>query len=280
MCPGSPGDFVPTRLLKIELDDDGQVVARLVDVFSDAHTKWAALSYVWGGDQEFKTTVSSTSAMREPFSVQRLPQTLRDAVTVCRGLELDYLWADCLCIIQDDADDLAQELAIMPQIYQRAWVTISASTASNVSEGFLHDRGYKTMKSKAPISLSYLAKDDTSTGTVIIGEAEDVEIARQNALPIHDRAWYVPIHTLPMQSPHYNLIDPAQLGHIKNAASHRVSSTLQQSTSTSFAERGVSCKAPARHCGTHRTLASGTGWASNTLSRAWKTRIYLNGTPS
>jgi hypothetical protein len=189
-CPKSPGDFVPTRLLQIE-HDDGKVFARLIDAFSEAHTKWAALSYVWGGDQGFKTTVSSLSTMREPFSIEKLPRTLRDAVNVCRGLGLDYIWIDCLCVIQDDADDLAQELAIMPQIYQQAWVTISASTANNVSEGFVHDRGYKVVKSKTPISLTYRAKDSVNTGAIIIAEAENAGTGRQTALPIHDRAWYV-----------------------------------------------------------------------------------------
>jgi hypothetical protein len=189
-CPKSSGHFVPTRLLQIE-HNDGKVFARLIDAFSEAHTKWAALSYVWGGDQEFKTTVSSISTMRESFSIEKLPQTLRDAVDVCRGLGLQYLWIDCLCVIQDDVDDLAQELAIMPQIYQQAWVTISASTANNVSEGFVHDRGYKTANSKAPISLAYRAKDGVSTGAIILAEADDAGTGRQTALPIHDRAWYV-----------------------------------------------------------------------------------------
>jgi hypothetical protein len=197
MCPKSPDDFVPTRLLKIELSDDGQVFARLIDASLEAHTKWAALSYMWGGDQEFKTTGPTLSMMREPFSIERLPKTLRDAVDVCLGLGLEHLWVDCLCIVQDDADDLAQELATMPLIYQRAWVTISASTGSNVSEGFLHDRGYRTVDSEVPILLRYLAKDGLSTGAIVLSEAEDAGIARQATLPIHDRAWYV--HTLRTQ---------------------------------------------------------------------------------
>ncbi|RSL50067.1 hypothetical protein CEP54_012109 [Fusarium duplospermum] len=45
-----------------------------------------------------------------------------------------------LCIIQDDQKDKVQELAKMPEIYQGALITISASCASACTEGFLHNR--------------------------------------------------------------------------------------------------------------------------------------------
>jgi hypothetical protein len=196
MCHGThavctrPSDgFVPKRLLNIESCKQRSAV-RLVDTFPDSRVKWAALSYVWGGDQSFKTTVSSLAAMNKSISVLALPRTLQDAVSVCMGLGLSYLWIDCLCIIQDDEEDLARELASMPQIYQRAWITISASTADNATKGFLQDRGYMTEDKQAPISLPYLSKDGLQTGTVIIGEISDYTArTRDRNLPIHQRAW-------------------------------------------------------------------------------------------
>jgi hypothetical protein len=176
-------------LLKIE-HDDTQIFARLVDALIEPNPKWAALTYVWGGDQEFKATFSNLSTLRDKFEVQRLPHTLQDALTVCKGLNLDYIWVDCLCIIQDDPVDLARELAIMPQIYQQAWVTISASTAKSVHDGFLHHRGYKTLRDQTPVSLPYMCRDGVNSGTIIIGEASGPSVAEQNDnLPIHHRAW-------------------------------------------------------------------------------------------
>jgi hypothetical protein len=175
-------------LLKIE-HDDTQIFARLVDALIEPDLKWAALTYVWGGDQEFKATFSTLSTLRDKSEVQRLPRTLRDALTVCKSLNLEYLWIDCLCIIQDDPADLARELATMPQIYQQAWVTISTSTANSVHDGFLHHRGYKTLPNKTPVSLPYACKDGVNSGTIIIGEASGSSIAEQNdTLPIHHRA--------------------------------------------------------------------------------------------
>jgi hypothetical protein len=189
LCPRITGSFVPTRLLKIEFDG-AQMCASLVDNLTETHCMWAALTYVWGGDQEFQTTLSSLPTMKEKFHVRRLPQTIQDALTVCNGLNLKFLWVDCLCIIQNDAQDLARELAAMPQIYQQAWVTISASTASSADDGFLHDRGYKTHGNQTPISLPYACNDGVNSGTIIIGEGSAPSVAEQNnRLPIHHRAW-------------------------------------------------------------------------------------------
>jgi hypothetical protein len=216
LCPKvSSAEWVPSRLLKIEFND--QQNACLVEPLPHPTTRWAALSYVWGGDQIIKTTVSSLSKMNESFAIRTLPQTLQDAFTVCRKIGLQYLWIDCLCIVQDDEDDLARELATMPQIYQRAWVTISASTANHVDTGFLHDRGHRTrtrnnmyspsFKLAAPISLPYVCEDSISTGAIVLQSGQHVYEAplhvyhdhldsnqydlRQESLPINLRAWYV-----------------------------------------------------------------------------------------
>jgi hypothetical protein len=125
-------------LLHIE-PGDGHLAIRLVDNLPISSIKWAALSYVWGGNQEVKTTSSCLSAMMMNISVENLPQTLTDALMVCKKLWLRYIWIDCLCIVQDDGDDLTRELANRHRIYQQAWVTIAAATAHNVSQGFLHN---------------------------------------------------------------------------------------------------------------------------------------------
>jgi hypothetical protein len=52
-------------------------------------------------------------------------------------LSLRYLWVDALCIVQDDAIDLATELDQMPHIYGQATITIAASRARSSKTGFL-----------------------------------------------------------------------------------------------------------------------------------------------
>ena len=162
---------MPTRLLDLKPDDDDEPgFVRLVATTRRPIIKWAALSYVWGGPQAFKTTIFSLATMYKNVSAVALPRTLQDAILVTVALGLRYLWIDCICIVQDDEDDLARELASIPLIYQRAWVTISASTAENVSTGFLHDRGYWTGPVETPILLPYRSEDGNIDGNIVIAE--------------------------------------------------------------------------------------------------------------
>jgi len=77
-------------------------------------SRYAALSYVWGGDQPLKTTSKNVLAHCQgiPFTV--LSATIRDAIEVTRQLGIRYIWIDSLCILQDDADARAIEIARMP----------------------------------------------------------------------------------------------------------------------------------------------------------------------
>jgi len=69
--------------------------------------------------------------------MSELPATFRDAINVVRVLNIQYLWIDALCIIQDDDFDKAIEMARMDQIYQDAFVTIAAANSFNCSASFL-----------------------------------------------------------------------------------------------------------------------------------------------
>lgn len=128
--------------------------------------------------------------LRSHSSVHKLPQTVNDAIRVCVGLEVDYLWIDILCILQEDKEDKKRELAMMPNIYQRAWVTISASTAKHVSEGFLEDRAFSTSDERV-ISLPYVSADGQRGGFMIAAisaKFADPGIYDKSE-PIHGRAW-------------------------------------------------------------------------------------------
>lgn len=69
-----------------------------------------------------------------------LPQTIKDAVIVAKGLHIRHLWVDSLCIIQDDEMDKDREIGQMGSIYERSAITILASRAASVTEGFLNPK--------------------------------------------------------------------------------------------------------------------------------------------
>lgn len=67
---------------------------------------------------------------------EALNQTFRDAIDVVRTLGINYLWIDCLCIIQDkDSDDWAKESSQMALVYGSSGLNIAATAAVDGSRG-------------------------------------------------------------------------------------------------------------------------------------------------
>lgn len=143
----STPSYVPTRLVDVgdkhDLRDPRLVITK-DHSFSDGQTedrRYFALSYCWGSPEQ-----SRSQLMTEPHTLRqhldavpfdRLPQTLRDAVEVCRAMEVRYIWIDALCIIQGDNDDWEKESAAMAQVYSGAYLTIGAMQGDSCLSGFL-----------------------------------------------------------------------------------------------------------------------------------------------
>lgn len=127
-----PGRF-PKRLIHV---GDANTKPRLYLPQPGAIGRFAALSYCWGENGSVRTLISNLSshlvALPEP-----LPQTIADAMAVTRALDIEYLWIDSICIIQDSPTDWAVEAAQMAHVYANAYVTISADAAADASAGFL-----------------------------------------------------------------------------------------------------------------------------------------------
>jgi len=59
---------------------------------------------------------------------------------VAQYLGLRYIWIDSLCIIQDSKEDWQKEAGLMGQVYSNSVCNISATGASDGSEGLFFDR--------------------------------------------------------------------------------------------------------------------------------------------
>lgn len=113
----------------------------LVDVESECispqheSTVYLALSYVWGVEgtplvanrENFDALIQPGSLAPSSPLGQRMPRTIRDAMTVTRRMGYRYLWVDRLCIVQDDDTHKQRELAGMAAIYANASITIIAA---------------------------------------------------------------------------------------------------------------------------------------------------------
>jgi hypothetical protein len=124
---------LPTRVIDVSLD-----YRELLKLHESGggEGQYIALSYCWGIKQDY-TTALRTIEYDEPILLSKLPQTIHDAVTVTRRLNIRYLWVDALCIIQDSPVDKAVEISAMGGFYKNAILTIAVTCAVGVQDGFL-----------------------------------------------------------------------------------------------------------------------------------------------
>ncbi|KAJ2986424.1 hypothetical protein NUW58_g5035 [Xylaria curta] len=125
---------------------------RLVDVGATDGTTWrlvlregnaifpatyATVSHRWSPDQQFKLIDKNVEAHTNAQPLHLLPQVFQDAVKVIKSLGIRYLWADCLCIIQDSLSDWEVESLEMCKIYTNSICNISITGFEDNSTGFL-----------------------------------------------------------------------------------------------------------------------------------------------
>ncbi|TVY80462.1 hypothetical protein LSUE1_G005342 [Lachnellula suecica] len=127
---------LPKRL--IFLDEDLKS-ARLVSCPMTSTISYAALSYCWGGDENFKTVESTLPELERNIPLDQLPQTLTDAFNLTKKIGLDYLWIDAICIVQgnqgEGKQEWEQESRKMGRIYANAKIVLSATRIISVTQG-------------------------------------------------------------------------------------------------------------------------------------------------
>ncbi|CAO2654583.1 Nn.00g113160.m01.CDS01 [Neocucurbitaria sp. VM-36] len=99
--------------------------------------RYTALSYVWGNVQQplLKTDNMELFSIPESLRSIPIPQTIKDAMHVCRLLKLRYLWVDSLCIVQDSKGHAAGQIAHMHNIYREAYLTIVVAAGLDCASG-------------------------------------------------------------------------------------------------------------------------------------------------
>ena len=138
----------PTRLLRVRSASEVQLIETSPGM---EQMKYVALSYRWGDIETFtskemdlvdggKSTTKNLRRRLAPFDASELPATIRDAVTLMRGLSLEYLWIDTVCIIQDDPVDWQREAASMHEVYSNALFTLCASSNNKATDGLIQSR--------------------------------------------------------------------------------------------------------------------------------------------
>jgi hypothetical protein len=134
---GTSQTFKPTRLIDVGSNASPQLRLRNGTQCSGPY---ATLSYCWGKSQHNLTTKSTLQASMIGLDISALCKTMQDAIIVTRNLQLNYLWIDALCIVQDDPGDWECEALSMSEIYDQSAITLAATSSSDSDGGLFFPR--------------------------------------------------------------------------------------------------------------------------------------------
>lgn len=132
-----PESYTPKRLIDVSRSADLVFLTESDRIPRARDSRYISLSHCWGTAKPIATTRESYQDHINGIRLDALPRTFRDAVSVARSLCVGYLWIDSLCIVQDDAQDWAEQAGQMGNIYSACYLTVAAATANDSSAGIL-----------------------------------------------------------------------------------------------------------------------------------------------
>jgi hypothetical protein len=92
-------NLLPTRVLDLGFSDSSVIHLIATD---NLRGKCATLGHRWGDPKAIsQTTMDTIQDQMNSIEIRTLSTSFQDAVLVTRKLGIQYLWIDCLCIIQD-----------------------------------------------------------------------------------------------------------------------------------------------------------------------------------
>ena len=187
---------MPTRVIDVT-SFDGHQLPRLIDT-RGLKGKYVAISHSWGTVVEPYTTTKNLASLKESIDFENMPKTFRDSVFIARKLGVQYVWIDSVCIIQDDYEDWKREAKTMGLVYEKAYLTISASDSSGDHAGFLTPNPSVEMD----VSLPFQPGCPTSGHTYLRGQYTGVIDPRWT--PISRRGWVLQERTLSRRILHFD----------------------------------------------------------------------------
>lgn len=101
LCQSDTSPIPARRVLDLSSSSIG--IVRLIEA-SGIVKPYVALSHCWGPPTRhpLMTTRATLDEHTTRIALSSLPQSFRDAIRVCTWMDIQYIWIDCLCIVQDD----------------------------------------------------------------------------------------------------------------------------------------------------------------------------------
>ena len=135
--------FLPNRLIRILSLQPENVKVRLIETEQECQqttVEYLALSHCWGKNTFLTLKQEKLGEFKTLIPFKDLARNFQDAIRITARLGFEYLWIDCMCILQDDKEDWRSESANMGRIYANAACTISATASRDANGGCSYPR--------------------------------------------------------------------------------------------------------------------------------------------
>ncbi|KAF5686280.1 het-domain-containing protein [Fusarium circinatum] len=154
-CNKDLESLLPTRVISVGSSDAD---IRLVEL-NDVQAQYVTLSHCWGGKQPLRTVTAHIEDMKKSIDVNSLPIVFQQAIQIVRALNIEYIWIDSLCIIQDSKSDWELESFKMCDYYENSFLTISTATSPNSTVPFFGPRDKRWCPTKLNLTNGSSSED-------------------------------------------------------------------------------------------------------------------------
>jgi hypothetical protein len=185
----------PTRLISVS----GNAVKLYFSADIEGPVKYATLSHCWGNLQITTLERDNVSQFLVGIPEQALCKTFQHAIEITRSVDLQYLWIDSLCIIQDDPEDWTHEAARMSAVYGGSFFSIAAASATDGSQGCFFDRD-PLYASHQPIDIPL---DGRGSQKFMLANGRSFDRCVRNAA-LSTRAWVLQERLLAPRTVHFS----------------------------------------------------------------------------
>jgi len=120
--------FLPRRLLEINHCQDSLLVRVCETNSFKESVQYMALSHCWGSGDVCRLLSSNIDAYSREIPFDNLSRLFQEAIKFTARAQVNYIWIDALCIIQDSRKD---------------WKNRSIGDGADLSECSLQYRGYR-----------------------------------------------------------------------------------------------------------------------------------------
>ncbi|KAK1781443.1 heterokaryon incompatibility protein-domain-containing protein [Copromyces sp. CBS 386.78] len=125
----------PARFIDVGSEGSLTVHIRLTTGMDFREQRYMTLSHCWGSSVPTRLLLDNYGSRLKGFALAELPRTFQDAILITRRFNVQFLWIDSLCIIQDSPEDWAAESARMRFVYQNTHLNLAAAVSPDPSGG-------------------------------------------------------------------------------------------------------------------------------------------------